>query len=150
MMASREAKRKAWPTQSKLQELVDLGWRNTEIARVTGFSPSAVGRKLQAMGIPPRNASHKDLIWWTVRPEHWHEPLYYGLQAIDNERKGKKLSSQDRYRARVLTDLLASRAGPFVVDYRPEEYPERGFIIVPAIETDTDIVRRPKGENDEQ
>lgn len=144
-----------WLPTAKLHQLANLGFTNMEIARAneraTGYKPtsSAVSKKLAKTGYAPRRMSHKDLIPWTVRPEHSHDPIYDGLQAVSRQRQGIKLSSQDQYRARVLTDLLAARGGPFVVDYRPDVDPEHGFIFVRATAADTDIIRRPKDRDGE-
>ena len=145
--------KKRWLPNTILRTLAELGWTNRDIAlaneEATGWQPSVSGvtRKLQSIGVPDRRMSHKDLIFWTIRPEHAHDPIYYGLQAIDKERKGIVLSPQDQSRAKVLRDILTQHGRVFVVDYQPDIYPERGFVIVPATEKDTDIVRRPNPVN---
>lgn len=137
-----------WLPNPALRALAEWGWRNQDIARAnrdaTGYEPtrSAVTRRLQRIGVPPRHMSHKDLIPWRIRPEHAHERIYYGLQAIDRQRKGLPMSRQDAYRAAALRAALTDRIGPFVVDYRPDISPEHGFILVPAEPGDTGITRR--------
>lgn len=144
-----------WFDRDKLLKLIDLGWTNKEIAEAhetnMGWkpTPSAVSRHLRDVGIPPRKMSHKDLIWWTIRPEHQHNRIYYWLVALDKERKGAPLTPQERSQAKLLRDTLIGMGIPLVVDYQPDVYPEDGFVFVPASPGD-DIVRRPretKGSN---
>lgn len=139
--------RPQWMQPAKIRQLYGLGWSNAAIAEAnrdeTGWRPSrsAMSRKLRDLGMPPRRTRHGDLIPWRINPEHAHDPIYYGLQAISRERQGIKLDLlAARSEAKMLRDLLTSGSTPMVVDY---DY-DKGWRLVRARKTDTDIIRRPK------
>lgn len=134
-----------WMQQDKIVMLYGMGWTNGDIAHAnqeaTGWLPSrsVVSRKLRSLGLPSRRASHRDLIPWRINPEHAHSEIYYALQAVSRERQGIPLAKQDFYRAKWLRDLLTRQANLRVVDY---DY-TKGWRLVRARMTDTDIIRRP-------
>lgn len=126
-------------------ELYCLGWSNADIAHAneqsTGWLPSrsAMSRKLRDLELPARRASHRKLIPWRINPHHAHNQIYYALMAISRERQGIELNHQDYYRVKWLRDLLTAGGAPKVVAY---DY-DKGFQIVRARKSDTDIIRRP-------
>ena len=132
-----------WMTTAKLRALFSSGLTYDEIAvineRSEGWKPSraAVMRKYEAMGMPPRRASHKDLLPWTLRPEHSDSVVRHMLQAESRARQRKALSDTDRKLTARLHELLFGRGALMVVTYHPEV----GFAFVMREDTDDDIVR---------
>lgn len=153
MMAPRTGhQRQAWMHRTKFATLIRLGWSNEAIAEANfqakGWrpSPGMVSRHAETLGLPPRRLRHDTLIPWAIRPEHRHDPVYYALQAISRERQGLTLKPLDQQRADWLRDLLTTiRRTPLVVDY----IPDRGFVFSLAKDSDDDIVRHPRGEDDQ-
>lgn len=128
-----------------IRQFFGLGLSNTDIAHANeewgGWRPSdsAVSRKLSAMGLPKRRASHRELIPWRINPQHAHSQIYYALQAVSRRQQKIPLSPQDVWRAQWLRDLLTRNGEPRVVDYDPVD----GWRLVRALETDSDIIRHP-------
>lgn len=132
-----------WMTEAKLRALFSAGLTYDEIAeaneRSENWRPSrsAVMRKYEAMGMPPRRASHRDLLPWRVKPEHNGSLLRHMLQAESRARAGENLSGTDRKLTARLHELLFGRGTLMVVTYHPEV----GFALVLREDTDEDIVR---------
>jgi hypothetical protein len=130
-------------TSAKLRALFASGRTYDEIAeaneRSEGWKPSraAVLRKYEAMGMPPRRASHRDLLPWKLRPEHADSVVRHMLQAESRARQHKALSETDRKLIRRLNELLFGRGTLMVVTYHPEV----GFAFVLREDADEDIVR---------
>lgn len=135
-----------WMTETKLRRLFAARLSYQEIAEVNfrseGWKPdrSTVKRKYEAMGMPPRRPSHRDLIPWRIKPEHNSSVLRHMLQAESRSRNHQSLSDADRRLLDRLHELLWGRGTPMVVTYHPEV----GFALVLADETDTDIIRPPR------
>lgn len=133
-----------WMPETKLRALFRAGRSYDEVAeanfRAEGWRPtrSAVLRKYQTMGMPPRNASHTDLLPWNVRPEHSDHLFRHMLQAESRRRQKRALSDTDKKLIARLNDLLFGRGTPMVIDY----HPATGFSLQLA-EEDEDIIRRP-------
>lgn len=129
-----------WMDLSGLRELAEEGVYLDEIARVnasiTGWKPSksAVKRKLDALGVPPRNLSHRELIPWKIAPEHNDSILRHMLQAEGRRRQGKELSDSDRSLVKGLNRLTKRNAIPLVVGYDRSI----GFYLVLREDRDTD------------
>lgn len=134
-----------WMTSAKLRALFNAGLTYDEIAvineRSEGWRPSraAVKRKYEALGMPARRASHRDLLPWTIRPEHNSQELRHMLQAESRARQGKKLSDTDRKLTALLHERLFGRGKLQVVGYHPEV----GFFATDRLDTDEDIIRAP-------
>lgn len=134
-----------WLTTAKLRALFSAGLTYEEIAeaneRATGWKPtrSGVAKKFERLGFPPRNASHVDLIPWTVRPEHNSSRYRHMLQAESRKRAGMDLTASDRDLVSMLYDLLFGRGSLLVVGYRPD----LGFYLTDRTDEDEDIVRVP-------
>jgi hypothetical protein len=132
-----------WMTSAKLRALFASGLTYDEIAEVNerseGWKPSraAVLRKYEAMGMPPRRASHRDLLPWKLRPEHADSVVRHMLQAESRARQHKPLSETDRKLVARLHELLFGRGTLMVVTYHPEV----GFAFVMREDSDEDIVR---------
>lgn len=136
-----------WMTTAKLRALFNAGLTYDEIAeaneRSEGWRPNraTVKRKYEAMGMPPRKASHRDLIPWTgLEPEHKDSVLRHMLQAESRYRQGKKLSDTDRKLTSRLHELLFGRGTLMVVGYDPRI----GFYTAPREDSDEDIIRTRK------
>lgn len=137
---------KRWMSDAKLRQLWNDGVSYDEVAqingRVEGWEPSRSGvfRKYERMGMPPRRQHHKDLIPWTIRPEHSDDRFRHMLQAEGRKRSGGELSGTDRKLVSMLHDLLYGRGKLMVVGYHPEV----GFYTTERLDTDEDIIRAPK------
>lgn len=143
-----------WPTHTKLRALVNSGRTYDEIAQIVfatepGWdkppSRSGVKKKLDALGFPPRNKSHRDLIPWKIKPEHQTAELRHMLEAESRRRQlkpGEQLNEVDRSLVRGLEAYLwgRGRQKPMVVAYHPDV----GFGLVPREDDDEDIIRQPK------
>lgn len=134
-----------WMTSAKMRALFNAGLTYDEIAvineRSEGWRPSraAVKRKYEALGMPPRRASHRDLLPWTVRPEHNSSLFRHMLQAEARARKGSKLSESDRKLVARLHELLFGRGKLMVVGYHPDV----GFYTTERRDDDEDVIRAP-------
>lgn len=130
-------------TSAKLRALFSSGLTYDEIAvineRSEGWKPSraAVMRKYEALGMPPRRASHRDLIPWRISAEHSDSVVRHMLQAESRSRQHKPLSDTDRKLVQRLHELLFGRGTLMVVTY----HPEIGFAFVLREDSDEDIVR---------
>lgn len=135
-----------WMSAAKLRALFKAGKSYDDIAeanyRSEGWKPSrsAVLRKYQAMGMPPRNASHSDLIPWNVRPEHNDSRLRHMLQAESRRRQKRALSETDKKLVQMLDSMLFNRGKLMVVAYSPDI----GFVLADREDTDDDIIRQPE------
>lgn len=135
-----------WMTSQKLRALFESGLTYDEIADVNerseGWKPSraAVKRKYEALGMPPRRASHRDLLPWRIAPEHNDSIFRYMLQAESRSRQHKELSVTDRKLTSRLHELLFGRGKLMVVDY----HPDLGFVLREREDEDEDIIRMPK------
>jgi hypothetical protein len=138
-----------WMTAQKLRALFAAGLTYDEIAeaneRAEGWKPSraAVKRKYEAMGMPPRRTSHKDLLPWKERPEHNSSIFRYMLQAESRARKHQQLSDTDKKWIARLHELLFGRGKLMVVDY----HPDIGYFLVEREDWDDDIIRRPRSDH---
>jgi hypothetical protein len=134
-----------WMTETKLRALFARGLTYDEVAAVNerseGWKPSrsAVKRKYEAMGMPPRRASHRDLLPWKIKPEHNQSRLRYMLQAESRARAGAELSDKDRILVGLLHDMLSGRGSLLVVGYDES----LGFYLADRDDDDEDIIRRP-------
>lgn len=132
-----------WMTSAKLRALFASGLTYDEIAeaneRSEGWKPSraAVKRKYEALGMPPRRASHRDLLPWKIRPEHSDSLIRHMLQAESRGRQHKPLTETDRKLTARLHELLFGRGTLMVVTYHPEV----GFALVLREDSDEDIIR---------
>jgi hypothetical protein len=130
-------------TTAKLRALFASGLTYDEVAEINerseGWRPSraAVLRKYEAMGMPPRRASHKDLLPWKLRPEHSDSVVRHMLQAESRARQRKPLTDTDRKLTARLHELLFGRGTLMVVTYHPEV----GFALVLREDSDDDIIR---------
>lgn len=148
MRRGRRAQPAGWMPDEAIRRFVELGWSNADIAHANeeanGWrpSPSAMSRKIQALGLQAARLHHRALIPWRINPDHKTNPIYYALAAISRERQlGKDaLSSQDKFRVRWLRDVLTREGAPRVVDY---DY-RKGWSTPLAKQSDTDIIRRPE------
>jgi hypothetical protein len=144
--------RKTWIADAKLRALFNAGVEYDEIARLNeiseGWLPtrSTVKRKLERMGMPPRRKSHRDLIPWTLRPEHSDDRFRHMLQVESRSRAGCEQSDTDRKLISMLQRVLNANGKPLVVGY----HPETGFFLANRTADDTDIIRRPKTPGDKQ
>jgi hypothetical protein len=117
-----------------------------EIAQINfrseGWLPhrSSVLKRLQHLGLPARNASHKDLIPWRVREEHTQDRLRYMLQAESRKRQNLALTESDLRLIDGLHGLLFGRGKLMVVGYHPDV----GFHLVERADEDDDIIRAPR------
>ena len=133
-------------TSAKLRALFNAGWTYDDIAeaneRSEGWKPSrsAVLRKYQEMGMPPRRSIHHDLLPWRVAPEHSDSLIRHMLGAEARYRQGNALSPTDRKLISRLHDMLVGRGTLMVVDY----HPETGFSLVLRDDGDADIIRSPR------
>ena len=133
-------------TSAKLRALFSAGLTYDEIAEVNerseGWQPSrsAVLRKYQEMGMPPRRAIHHDLLPWRVAQEHSDSLIRHMLGAEARSRQGKALSPTDRKLTGRLHEMLFGRGTLMVVDY----HPETGFSLVLRDDGDADIIRSPR------
>lgn len=132
-----------WMTTAKLRALFAAGLTYDEIAdinaRSEGWKPSRSGvkQKYEAMGMPPRRASHKDLLPWQLRPEHADSVVRHMLQAESRARQHKPLTDTDRKLTARLHEILFGRGTLMVATYHPEV----GFAFVLREDVDDDIVR---------
>lgn len=130
-------------TETKLRALFGAGLTYDEVAaaneRSEGWRPSrsAVKRKYEAMGMPARRASRKDLIPWRVKTEHNGALLRHMLDAESRARENGQLSASDRKLVARLHELLFGRGKLMVVGYHPEV----GFYLTERLDTDEDIIR---------
>jgi hypothetical protein len=130
---------------SKLRALFNAGLTYDEIAlineRSEGWRPSRDGvkKKRERMGLPARRPSHRDLLPWTIAPEHNSNRLRHMLQAESRKRAGLSLSSKDKILVNLLHDLLFGRGSLLVVGYDRHI----GFYLIGREDSDTDIIRRP-------
>lgn len=135
-----------WMTETKLRALFSAGLTYDEIAEINerseGWKPSrsAVKRKYEAMGMPPRRASRKDLLPWRVKTEHNGALLRHMLDAESRARQGGQLSASDRKLTARLHELLFGRGTLMVVGYNRDD----GFFTLPRTDEDDDIIRAPK------
>lgn len=140
-----------WPPDQVLRFYFNAGLTFDEVADAVfrynkeAWRParSAVSRKYQLMGMPPRRSSHSDLLPWKIRPEHNNDELRHMLQAEGRARilkEGETLSVPDRSLTERLHNLLFGRGQPMVVTYHPEV----GFGLVIRQDYDDDIVRMPR------
>lgn len=134
-----------WMQASKLRALFTAGLTYDEIAEINerseGWKPSrsAVLRKYRDMGMPPRRATHHDLIPWRVSAEHSNALVRHMLEAESRSRQHRALSETDRKLVRRLHEILFGRGTLMVVDYHPEV----GFSFVMREDGDEDIIRQP-------
>jgi hypothetical protein len=132
-----------WMTATKLRALFAAGLTYDEIAAVNerseGWRPSRSGvkKKYEAMGMPPRRESHRDLLPWHIQPEHNGSLIRHMLQAESRARKHMALSDSDRNLTSRLHELLFGRGTLMVVTYHPEV----GFAFVLRDDEDEDIIR---------
>lgn len=132
-----------WLPAPRLRSLAEAGRTYDEIATLneseTGWRPTrgTVSRKLERLGVKPRNLTHTDLVPWAIQPDHQDARLRYMLRAESRARAGHKLSDTDRKARDLLTDLLAGRGTPLVVGYHPEV----GFYLTEKLASDKDIIR---------
>lgn len=137
-----------WMTSAKLRALFASGLTYDEIAeaneRSEGWKPSraAVKRKYEAMGMPPRNASHTDLLPWRIAPEHADSVFRHMLQAESRSRQHRATSDTDRKLIARLHEQLFGRGKLMVIGYHPEV----GFFLTPREEQDEDIIRSPRSD----
>lgn len=135
-----------WMADAKLRALFNSGLTYDEIAEINerseGWRPSRSGvlRKYERMGMPPRRQSNKDLIPWTISPEHNQDRLRYMLQAESRARRGGEVSETDRKLVSMLHDLLFGRGKLMVVGYHEQV----GFYLTERADDDKDIIRAPK------
>lgn len=135
-----------WMTETKLRALANARLTYDEIAlaneRSEGWRPSrsAVKRKLESMGLPPRRGTHGDLMPWKVKTEHNRDRLRHMLGAESRARRGgKPLSDSDRKLVAQLHEMLFGRGKLMVVGY----HEDIGFYLTDRKDTDEDIVRMP-------
>jgi hypothetical protein len=134
-----------WMPAAKLRALFAAGRTYDEVAeanlRAEGWKPSrsAVLRKYRELGMPPRNASHTDLIPWNIQPEHSDHLFRHMLQAESRRRQKRPLSETDRKLISRLDEMLFGRGTLMVIDY----HPETGFSLVLREDADEDIIRKP-------
>lgn len=134
-----------WMDSGKLRELAETGLSYDQIAEENenreGWRPSrsAVKRKLEALGVPPRHMSHRDLIPWRIAPDHSDSLLRHMLQAESRQRQGAELSETDRKLITGLHRILDRRGIPLVVGYDRKI----GFYLVLREPFDDDIIRQP-------
>lgn len=132
---------------AKLRALFNAGLTYDEIAeaneRDEGWRPtrSGVKRKYEAMGMPPRRPSSKDLIPWNVRSEHNVHLFRHMLGAESRNRRGAKLSETDKKLLARMHELLFGRGTLMVIDYNPDY--EDGFFLALRRDSDTDVFRAP-------
>lgn len=132
-----------WISDAKLRALFNAGLTYDEVAEInergTSWRPSraVVKRKYEAMGMPPRRPSHRDLIPWPVLPEHNSSVIRHMLQAESRARNGGELSDTDRKLTSRLHDVLFGRGTPMVVTYHPEV----GFAFVLQDDSDDGLIR---------
>lgn len=111
--------------------------------RAEGWHPSrsAVSRRLDAIGVPPRRLHHGDLIPWRMRPEHNDHRYRHMLQAESRYRAdpGKRPSPSDQRWRSLLSALLYGRGPAQVIGYDPKI----GYYTTDRLETNDDIIRRP-------
>jgi hypothetical protein len=136
-----------WIDGKRLRNLAESGYTLDEIASVnereTGWRPhrSVVSRKLRSMGIERRVGSHKDLIPWRVRTEHYKSRWYYALLAESRRRGGDELSASQQ---RDLAPLDHAASLGMVVGYDPEI----GWFLADRREgVDTGVIRAPDSES---
>jgi hypothetical protein len=133
-------------TSAKLRALFASGLTYDEIAdanfRSEGWRPSRSGvkRKYEAMGMPPRHASHRDLLPWKLNPEHADDLLRHMLQAESRSRQGKAISDTDRKLVARLHELLFGRGKLMVVGYHQDV----GFFLIEREDSDENIIRAPR------
>lgn len=133
-------------TSAKLRALFSAGLTYDEIAEVNerseGWKPSrsAVLRKYQDLGMPPRRASHQDLLPWRIALEHESSLVRHMLEAESRSRQHRALSPTDKKLVARLHETLFGRGTLMVVDY----HPETGFSFALREDSDTDIVRSPR------
>jgi hypothetical protein len=137
-----------WMTETKLRALFSAGLTYDEIAeaneRSEGWKPSrsAVKRKYETIGMPPRHASHRDLLPWRLRPEHADALFRHMLQAESRARSGRNLSDTDRKLTARLHEMLFGRGKLMVVGYHPDV----GFYLTERTDDDLGIIRAPGGK----
>ena len=135
-----------WMTSAKLRALFSAGLTYDEVAeaneRSEGWKPSrsAVLRKYQEMGMPPRRTSTSDLLPWRISPEHSDSLVRHMLGAESRSRRHRALSSTDRKLLARLHETLFGRGTLMVVNY----HPDAGFSFVLREDTDDDIIRQPR------
>lgn len=135
-----------WMTATKLRSLFSAGLTYDDIAeanlRSEGWRPSrsAVKRKYEAMGMPPRRPSHRELIPWRIDPQHNASLVRHMLQAESRARNHHSLSETDRTLVARLHEILFGRGTLMIVTYHPEV----GFAFVLRDDSDEDIIRGPK------
>lgn len=146
-----------WMSAAKLRALFNAGLTYDEIAeqneRSEGWRPSRSGvkRKYEAMGMPPRRPSNKELTPWNVRSEH-NPHLFRHMLAAESRRRRRdtgesleEISDTDRKLLARMHDLLWGRGTAMVFDYDPETVD--GFSLVLRRDDDTDIIRAPRNIN---
>ena len=97
----------------------DTGWRPTR---------STVSKKLLTLGEEPRHASRRDLLPWSIQPEHNSSRFRLMLQSESRRRAEMELSRTDQKNVDLLDDLLLGRGTPLVVGYHP-----RGWVLSGSI-----------------
>lgn len=138
-----------WMPESKLRALFASGLTYDEVAEVNeraeGWKPSraAVKRKYEAMGMPPRRVSSRDLIPWKIQPEHNSSIFRHMLQAEARSRQHKALSNTDRKLLDRLHEMLFGRGKLMVVNYHPDV----GFFLQEREDYDEDVVRLPRTDH---
>lgn len=132
---------------AKLRALFAAGRTYDEIAeanfRSEGWRPSRSGvkRKYEAMGMPPRRPSNKELLPWQVKTEHNSHLFRHMLSAESRNRRREKLTETDRKLISRMNELLFGRGTPLVIGYAAE-CPD-GFFLALRRDEDTDIIRAP-------
>ena len=141
-----------WMPASKLRALFAAGLTYDEIAlineRSEGWRPArnTVSEKYRVMGMPPRRASHRNLLPWDIAPEHNSSIFRHMLQAESRARAGGELSETDRKLTARLHEQLFGRGKLMVVGYHKDV----GFYLTTREDGDEDIIRAPrKGKADE-
>lgn len=134
---------------AKLRALFAAGLTYDEVAeanfRSEGWRPdrSVVKRKYEAMGMPPRNPSHRDLLPWRIKPEHNDSIYRHMLQAESRKRQHRQLSDSDRRLLDRMQEELYGRGQIKVIGYHPDV----GFFTARREDWDEDIVRDPKADH---
>ena len=132
-----------WMSDKRLRAAFDAGLTYAQIARVNerseGWRPSevAVWRKREALGLPRRRGSRRDLLPWAIRAEHHNDRLRHMLHAESRRREGIPLSDKEKILTALLRELLFGRGAFMVVGY----HPELGFYLVERKDSDIDIIR---------
>ena len=114
------------------------------------MTPSAWGNYRRRRGLTRRTVRDESLIpsEWHIRPEHRYKYPVRMLRLEGRARAGQPIRAEDQVRHRnFIAELREStEKAPlgWVIDYRPDDYPEEGFVKAPRKPSDADIVRRPR------